>query len=41
MTASMGVQPDTGKVQQQNQQDQTDDPEDHVPAPGRGLSSRR
>ena len=40
MGCSVGVQPDTGKMQEENEQDQTDDPEEHVPAPGRDLSSR-
>jgi hypothetical protein len=40
MECLMRVQPKTGKMQEENEQDQTDDPEEHVPAPGRGLSSR-
>jgi hypothetical protein len=34
------VQPKTGKMQEENEQDQSDDPEEHVPAPGRDLSRR-
>ena len=36
----MSVQPNTGKVQEENQQDHTDDPDQHVTAPGCERSSR-
>lgn len=36
----MGVQPNTAEMQEENDQDQTDYPEQHVLAPRRDLSSR-